>query len=66
VSGVVSSRRHFWRNELLLELSRPLSRLGHVVAAAGVRTPLGRRFGPTRVEWHLTWDFGEGPPWRGF
>jgi len=66
LSGVVNPRRHFWRNELVVELSKPISRLGHVVAAAGVRTPLGARFGPTRVEWHVLWDFSEGAPWRGF
>jgi mono/diheme cytochrome c family protein len=66
LSGVVNRRRHFWRHELLVEISRPLNRLGHVVAAAGVRTPLGRSFGPTRLEGHVLWDFSEGRPWRGF
>lgn len=66
LSGVVNHRRQFWRHELLVEVSRPLTRLGHVVVAAGVRTPLGRSFEPARVEAHVLWDFSEGPPWRGF
>jgi mono/diheme cytochrome c family protein len=64
--GVVNRRRSLWRHELLVEVSRPLNRLGHLLAAVGVRTPLGRSFGPTRLEGHLLWDFSEGRPWRGF
>lgn len=65
VVGTVNRRRHFWRHEVLLGISRPVSRLGHVVAAAGVRIPT-RRFGPARLEGYVLWDFSEGPPWRGF
>jgi mono/diheme cytochrome c family protein len=66
ILGARNPRRQFWRHELSLEISRPLTRLGHVVAAAGVRFPLGRYRAPTRFESSLSWDFSEGRPWRGF
>lgn len=66
LAGVINRRRHFRQHELLFEVSRPLSRLGHVVAAVGVRIPIGRYVAPARLEGYVLWDFSEGPPWRGF
>jgi hypothetical protein len=51
---------------LWLELSRPLNRLGHVIAAFGVRRPLGSRSELWSVEAYLLWDFGDGPFWAGW
>lgn len=67
IVGTVNRRRHFWRHELVFEISRPISRLGHVVAGIGVRVPTGRSEQlPARVEAFFSWDRSEGPPWRGF
>jgi mono/diheme cytochrome c family protein len=64
--GAFNLRRRDFRHEMVVEISRPLSRLGHVVASAGLRFPLGGYAVSPRLEAHVLWDFSEGPPWRGF
>ena len=49
-----------------LEMSKPLNRLGHVIAAAGVQIPIRPRGDPSRLELYLLWDFGDGPFWIGW
>lgn len=48
------------------EASKALTRLGHVIAAAGVRVPLNPASDPARLELYLLWDFGDGPFWKGW
>jgi mono/diheme cytochrome c family protein len=54
------------RYGLWLELSKPLTRLGHVIGAAGVQIPIRPSTAPTRLELYLLWDFGDGSLWRGW
>ncbi|HJS57417.1 MAG TPA: cytochrome c [Vicinamibacteria bacterium] len=54
------------RHALWLEVSKPLNRLGHVIAAAGVRVPIRPRAESLRLEAYLLWDFGDGPVWVGW
>lgn len=67
VLGAVNPRRNFWRHDLVFGVSRPISRLGHVAAAVGLRVPIRRSEArPLQVEVHVSWDRSEGAPWRGF
>jgi hypothetical protein len=50
----------------VLEISKPLSALGHVIGALGVRLPLTESEERYRVEAYLLWDFGDGPFWKGW
>jgi mono/diheme cytochrome c family protein len=50
----------------LLEMSKPLTRLGHVIASIGVRLPLTKSAEKYRIEAYLLWDFGDGPFWKGW
>lgn len=54
------------RHAVWLEVSKPLNRLGHVIAAAGVRVPIRPRNEGLRLEAYLLWDFGDGPVWVGW
>jgi mono/diheme cytochrome c family protein len=64
--GDVETKTGEHRYGLWLELSKPLNRLGHVIAAAGLQIPVRPRSDPTRVELYLLWDFGDGPFWIGW
>ena len=50
----------------VLEVSKPLSALGHVIGALGVRLPITESDEKYRVEAYLLWDFGDGPFWKGW
>jgi mono/diheme cytochrome c family protein len=54
------------RHAVWLELSKPLNRLGHVIAAVGVRIPIRPQDDSARLEAYLLWDFGDGPVWVGW
>lgn len=54
------------RYAVWLEVSKPLNRLGHVIAAAGVRIPIRPRDDGARFEAYVLWDFGDGPVWVGW
>jgi mono/diheme cytochrome c family protein len=58
------SGRH--RYGVWLELSKPLTRLGHVIGAAGVQIPIRPSAAPVRLELYLLWDFGDGSLWQGW
>jgi hypothetical protein len=48
------------------ELSKPLNKLGHVIASVGFQAPLRPRDQGWKVEVYLLWDFGDGPLWLGW
>jgi mono/diheme cytochrome c family protein len=50
----------------VIEVSKPLNALGHVIGALGVRLPLTESEEKYRIEAYLLWDFGDGPPWIGW
>jgi mono/diheme cytochrome c family protein len=64
--GEVDTKTHEHEYGVWLELSKPLNRLGHVIAAAGVQIPLRPSSDPNRLEVYLLWDFGDGPFWIGW
>ena len=53
---------------VVLGASKALTRLGHVVASAGVGFPLrpGGAPHPRQLRAFIAWDFGDGPFWRGW
>lgn len=50
----------------VLEISKALSKLGHVVGAVGVRLPITPSPEKYRIEAYVLWDFGDGPFWQGW
>jgi hypothetical protein len=58
------TRRHEY--SVLLEGSKPLNGLGHVIACFGVRLPVRPRDDHVSVQAYLLWDFGDGPLWVGW
>ena len=50
----------------VIEVSKALSPLGHVIGALGVRLPLTESEESYRVLAYLLWDFGDGPFWNGW
>jgi mono/diheme cytochrome c family protein len=50
----------------VLEVSKPLSALGHVIGALGIRLPITESEEKYRIEAYLLWDFGDGPFWKGW
>ena len=51
---------------LWLELSKPLNRLGHVIACGGVQIRIRPRSDTYSFEAYVLWDFGDGPFWDGW
>jgi hypothetical protein len=66
LAGTVDTETGVHGYGVWLELSKPLNRLGHVIAAAGVQVPVRPRSDPSRFELYLLWDFGDGPFWAGW
>jgi mono/diheme cytochrome c family protein len=48
------------------ELSKPLNKLGHVIASVGVQAPIRPADATWMLELYLLWDFGDGPFWIGW
>lgn len=48
------------------ELSKPLNKLGHVIASVGFQAPLRPKDESWKLEAYLLWDFGDGPLWIGW
>ena len=66
LSGAYDTRARTNEYAVWLEVSKPLNKLGHVIAAAGVRLPVRPRQDTYRIEAYLLWDFGDGPLWVGW
>ena len=49
-----------------IELSKPLNKLGHVIASAGAQIPIRPKGDSWRFEAYVLWDFGDGPLWIGW
>jgi hypothetical protein len=49
-----------------LELSKPLNKLGHVIANVGIELPIRPSDAATRLHFYVLWDFGDGPLWVGW
>jgi cytochrome c553 len=48
------------------EVSKPLNKLGHVIACVGAQAPIRPRDAPWKLELYVLWDFGDGPFWIGW
>ena len=66
LAGDVETATGQHRYGVWLEMSKPLTRLGHVIGAAGVQVPIRPSSNPTRLELYLLWDFGDGSLWKGW
>jgi mono/diheme cytochrome c family protein len=64
--GAYNTRADELEHALWLEASRPLNRLGHVIASVGVQVPIRPGEAPLRLEAYVLWDFGDGPLWLGW
>jgi mono/diheme cytochrome c family protein len=51
---------------VVVEASKPLNKLGHVIASVGVAVPIRPREDGWRLQAYLLWDFSDGPFWLGW
>ena len=58
------TRRHEYG--VIVEASKPLNKLGHVIASVGVSLPIRPREDRWRIQAYLLWDFADGPFWLGW
>jgi hypothetical protein len=66
LSGTFDARTREHGYAAWIEVSKPLSKLGHVIASVGTEIPIRPRGETYRVEAYLLWDFGDGPLWIGW
>jgi cytochrome c5 len=66
LTGTWNSRTRKNDYAVWAELSKPLNRLGHVIASLGVQVPLRPAGEKYRIEAFVLWDFGDGPLWVGW
>lgn len=64
--GSYDTKTHQHDYALWGELSKPLNKLGHVIASVGARVPLRPKDESWTLEAYLLWDFGDGPFWLGW
>ena len=66
LSGAWNTRTRQHDYSAVIELSKPLNKLGHVIASVGVAVPIRPREDRYRIQAYLLWDFGDGPLWLGW
>jgi S-disulfanyl-L-cysteine oxidoreductase SoxD len=66
LAGSYNTKTHEHDYAVWAELSKPLNKLGHVIASVGVQAPLRPEGAPWKLELYLLWDFGDGPFWIGW
>jgi len=66
LAGVYDLENRSHEYGVWLELSKPLNKLGHVIASAGVELPVRPREESFRIVAFVLWDFGDGPFWVGW
>jgi mono/diheme cytochrome c family protein len=64
--GSYDTETHEHDYALLGELSKPLNKLGHVIASVGFQAPIRPKDESWKLELYLLWDFGDGPFWIGW
>jgi mono/diheme cytochrome c family protein len=64
--GAYNSQTHEHEYAAWGELSKPLNKLGHVIASVGVQAPIRPSDATWKLELYLLWDFGDGPFWAGW
>jgi mono/diheme cytochrome c family protein len=66
LSGTYDARTKEHEYAAWIEVSKPLNKLGHVIASVGTRIPIRPKGESYRIEAYLLWDFGDGPLWIGW
>jgi mono/diheme cytochrome c family protein len=64
--GAYNTKTHEHDYAVWGELSKPLNKLGHVIASVGVQVPIRPQDASWKLEMYLLWDFGDGPFWIGW
>ena len=64
--GSYNTKTHEHDYAIWVELSKPLNKLGHVIASVGAQAPIRPRDEHWTLELYLLWDFGDGPLWKGW
>ncbi len=66
LAGTWNTRTRQHDYAAVIEASKPLNKLGHVIASLGVVLPIRPREDRYRIQAYLLWDFGDGPFWQGW
>jgi len=66
LSGAWNARTRRLDYAAVIEASKPLNKLGHVIASLGVAVPIRPRDDRYRIQAYLLWDFADGPFWSGW
>ena len=66
LSGAWNTKTRQHDYAAVIEVSKPLNKLGHVIASVGVALPIRPREDRWRIQAYLLWDFGDGPFWLGW
>ena len=66
LSGAWNTRTRRLDYAAVIEASKPLNKLGHVIASLGVAVPIRPRDDRYRIRAYLLWDFADGPFWSGW
>ena len=66
LSGAWNTRTRRLDYAAVIEASKPLNKLGHVIASLGVAVPIRPRDDRYRIQAYLLWDFADGPFWSGW
>jgi len=66
LAGTWNTRTRQHDYSAVLEASKPLNKLGHVIASVGVSLPIRPREDRWRIQAYLLWDFADGPFWLGW
>ncbi len=66
LAGTWNTRTRQHDYAAIVEASKPLSKLGHVIASVGVSLPIRPREDRWRIQAYLLWDFADGPFWLGW
>jgi mono/diheme cytochrome c family protein len=66
LTGTYNTKTKIHDTSAWVEVSKPLSKLGHVIASVGAQIPIRPRSDTWRLEAYVLWDFGDGPLWIGW
>ncbi len=66
LAGTWNTRTRQHDYSAIVETSKPLNKLGHVIASVGVSLPIRPREDHWRIQAYLLWDFADGPFWLGW
>lgn len=65
-TGAYNTKTKAHDSSAWIELSKPLNRLGHVIASVGAQIPIRSKQDTWKLQAFVLWDFGDGPFWTGW